>query len=384
MTREIDDLSKRAAYKKERFGDKKSTIDDYTGKRIFAGNKQDSVKKHPTTKTTDVDHVVPIDVVEKKYPFLTPEEQKEIVNNQHNLAVTNSKLNRSKGNSTNQEYLYRQLKKGKPESLETSMNMLEKGAEGSISVQCGAAKCVANAGVDAVKNASVELFILATENAIAIAKNEKDCSEAVQDVAGVTAGIFAMGAADKILFQSKGVVPQVVAVAYVMKDSFMRYLNNEIDEKEFINEVAIKSAPLIAGKIAGMISGGNILVQLATTYACTLVCNEIIKIRCNYKSISSMQTAYLESLDKVYNQMVEGIHIQQNALKDKFEEEQLIWNQVTEEGFDQIFKGAVEYDMETISSGLDQIMGLFGTEIMFKTTDDIRDFMSQDTRIFSL
>ena len=129
MVRDIDDVSKRNRYKDEQLGNKMSRKDDYTRERKFKGNKADAKHRHPSNKTLDTDHITPLNVVKKRYPELTKEQQQKLANNaQHNYALTNSKLNRSKGDLENHEYLIRQFKKGEGENLETTTRMLAKEA----------------------------------------------------------------------------------------------------------------------------------------------------------------------------------------------------------------------------------------------------------------
>lgn len=68
MGRPIDDTSKRNRYRDDKFGGKKSVTDEYTGERIFYGNAKEAIHRHPTAKTTDGDHVTPLNVIEKRYP----------------------------------------------------------------------------------------------------------------------------------------------------------------------------------------------------------------------------------------------------------------------------------------------------------------------------
>lgn len=67
--------------------------------------------------TTDDDHITPLKVIEERFPNLSSEQQEQIANQYYNLALTNSKLNRSKGALENHEYLQRQFKTGQGVAL---------------------------------------------------------------------------------------------------------------------------------------------------------------------------------------------------------------------------------------------------------------------------
>ncbi len=116
--RELDDVYKRISgqnsYKNKVFDGKKSTTDDYTGKRIFYGNKADAQRKHRFDKVADVDHVTPIAKVKQRYGDLTIEQQRKLANNESsNYAITNARLNRNEKNALeNHEYLAEKAKNG--------------------------------------------------------------------------------------------------------------------------------------------------------------------------------------------------------------------------------------------------------------------------------
>lgn len=180
-----------------------------------------------------------------------------------------------------------------------------------------------------------------------------------------------------------GGVQKAIAVACVMKDSFMKYLNNEIDGQEFVEEAATQGIPLIVGDVAFAISG-NILVSMVASYTCSMICNEIIKIRDGYKSIKSMQTEYLSRLNRVMNEMIEELDVHRENLRRALQKEQLAWSKAIDDGFNQIFEGAVNYDLKTVSNGLDTIMKLFESDVVFKDTNDVRSFLSNENRVFAL
>jgi len=90
--REIDNQYKRIggnnSYRSQRFEGMKSMIDDYTGKRIFVDS-----TKHPATTAAQVDHIIPLHVVQEKYPDLSLAQQKYIANHPSNYAMTNGQMN---------------------------------------------------------------------------------------------------------------------------------------------------------------------------------------------------------------------------------------------------------------------------------------------------
>jgi hypothetical protein len=241
-----------------------------------------------------------------------------------------------------------------------------------------------NAGVDAVKDAEIEILFISVQNLMSVINDEKTEGEAFKDTAGTVGGIAVTGMVDEVVFDGAGVSQQVVAVALVMKDSFIKYLNTEIDERQFVNEVAQKGIPILIGNIAGILTGCDIVAQMLVTYACTLIYNEIQTIICDYKSIKSMQKAYLERLERVSREMINELHTQKFYLKEIFESDAIEWNDTIEAGFDLIDTGNKEGDMQTISKGIDNIMKLFNSEVRFKDVKEVREFFSKPDRVFKL
>jgi len=100
-----DNVYKRNKYRDE-LSDGKTVKDEYTGERIYKKHKEAEKRnfKNKTTKTGDVDHIIPLKKIYKQVennPMLTQSDIKEISNSTENYAFINSKLNRSKGDSLN-------------------------------------------------------------------------------------------------------------------------------------------------------------------------------------------------------------------------------------------------------------------------------------------
>lgn len=243
---------------------------------------------------------------------------------------------------------------------------------------------IIDAGVDAVKNAEIEILFLGVQNLVAAINDEKTGGEAVRDTVGAVGGIATTGMIDEVVFGGTGVAPQIVAVALIMKDSFMKYLNNEIDEQEFVNEVAQKGIPLLAGKLVGIATGGNIAAQMLVTYACSLVYNEIQTIICDYKSINSMQKEYRARLERVSREMIEELQTQKIYLRDAFEKDSIMWNDTIDRGFTLIDTGNRQGDMQTVSAGINSIMKLFNSEVKFKEVREVRNFFNMSDRVLVL
>lgn len=107
-------ITTRNNYKKERELD--NSYDEYTG------------KKFETNSKADLDHVVPIEkIYSDRGRILAGVDTKDLANSKENLKITNSSLNRSKSNLTNEEFIE---KRGKSNNLdketENRMKKLDK------------------------------------------------------------------------------------------------------------------------------------------------------------------------------------------------------------------------------------------------------------------
>lgn len=107
-------------YKKER--ELGNSYDEYTG------------KKFETVSGADLDHVVPIEKIHSdRGRILAGVDTKDLANSKENLKITNSSLNRSKSNLTNEDFIE---KKGKNNALDTEtqkrMKKLDKIAKKNI------------------------------------------------------------------------------------------------------------------------------------------------------------------------------------------------------------------------------------------------------------
>ena len=107
----FDDIGRRNnrkdSFKNREFKDKKTTTDKYTGKKLYYDKRKD------TSKTSNVDHITPIERVydrHKNNKFITPDDIKEIVNADPNLVIVSESFNKSKGNKTNFQYIVKKVK----------------------------------------------------------------------------------------------------------------------------------------------------------------------------------------------------------------------------------------------------------------------------------
>ena len=390
MAREIDDVQKRKIYKEKKFGDKKSVIDAYTGERIFKGNSRDSNYKHPTDKTTDIDHITPIDVVEKRYGHLPKEQQQKLANREYNYAVTNSKLNRSKGKLENHEYLLKKLKKGEPENLKTSLNMLKKEVfDSSIPMNLEASAMMVENTLE--KNA-VQLTARAVDNVIKMAQGEVTLDEAAKDMGEKTGVLLVKEYAEsKILEQmsksksellknisKNNQISQIISVAVIVKDSAVKYIEGEIDEKEFISEVGTQAVVTTVGSMIGQAIGtaifpgiGTVAGEILGTIITTVACSAIVSVYNTNKHLDDYKKKE-QQIRRLEREALKEMENQRNKFKSIVASEYEYWDKEIKEGFDMIVANACEetFNIEGVTDGLDKILALFGKKVTFKSLEE--------------
>lgn len=460
MARDIDDISKRKEYRRAQFDGKRSTYDEYTGERIFWGNKQDALHKHPISKTTDDDHITPLDRIKKRYPNLSTEQQKELANKEYNLALTNSKLNRSKGGMENHEYLFRQLKKGEPENFKTSATMLSKEVKSRTSQRVdatrmsvdnalqdsktaiqtatenipvgdlAAAKSAVTNGMDATKeivsdgisgakdtivDSAFPLMIDAVNQMCKVASGEKEIKEAAKDFGKDTMKIAVAGGTDRAVRSalskcgalvgkvSPNTVSQIATVACIVQKSASRYIDGEIDGKEFIQEVGQEGTVMVAGMIGGTVGaeigsivGGTVgtmfgpagtlagykagafVGKVLGTIISTVACSAVVSVYTMAKKLNqcSLRDQQIRRLER---EAVQTIREQREKFKALVEAENLKWDQTVQQGFDQMLTCACQetFDMQGVTEGLDTILGLFGKQAAFHSISEYEAQLDQ-------
>lgn len=292
--RSNDNVNKRNQYKEELFDGKKSVIDDYSGKRIFKGNSSDMSKKHNISKTTDIDHITPITVVEKRYSDLKDSQIKKLANADYNYAATASSLNRSKGALENHQYLIREAKKGKPRDIKTTFRMSKHEANSRVRMRIQATgmriqniseslsetkvvetlKRETKAIHESTRQELADSVIPLTRSAVfemcQVVSGEKDIKEASADIAKNAVEIAVQGGVNRLKndvietvmksnsnllskIANSNAVLQIAEVAQIVKYSAERYLNGEIDGQEFIEEIGQNGTAMVAGIIGGQV-----------------------------------------------------------------------------------------------------------------------------------
>lgn len=390
MAREIDDIKKRKEYRAERFDDKKSTIDEYTGERIFYGNTRDALKKHPTGKTTDDDHITPIDVIEKRYSRLTKDQQKKLANEDVNLALTNSRLNRSKGKLENHEYLIRQIKNGTPENITTTTTMLKKEIIARTSQRIEAtgmmiqndisdskafitectntfldedAARINAEGIDAAVDAAIfSATVAVVRNTASVVKGDLSMKDAIKDT------VVSVGASATMAYATRGVMETlnldrgeaglIIAETVEVSKQVFLFFEGKIDEEQLLENVAETTACVAAaymGRVLGKMVGdmivpgvGGMVGQYVGEMLTTAICSEIVSTIKEYNAFDKNNKRIINLYHKAESEIKESQERLKQIINEKNNE---ILDEI-KEGFHLINVGIEQGSYDSIEAGL--------------------------------
>lgn len=413
--RELDNIYQRKKYKDAQFGDKRTTRDEYTSDRIYYGNHKNAKKKYSTGKIADVDHIRPIKVIDKKYPELSLEQKRVLANKTYNQAITNAKLNRSKGGVENHQYIMRETKKAfvnlsegnyinaeqqivkiKKEAPGMLKKELESKARMSVDVTKMRADNMKSGVKEFGKNVCCEGFeganlairanlvpILGNvvKNTISIASEEKDLDEAARDIGKFVLEIGAAGAVTKVAEKtlekaaakatsehikkilSPEVVGTTIAIAASVSNYVVAYADGTMDEKQLLENIFFDGClyfvqdSFIEILGAGLSSGGAIIGLMIISAACSY----IIDI---YRSFNDYKKD-ISYISKIINDAGNQISEIEKQLKDLCENELKKLGEHTKKGYDMILRAALQNDYIKAEEGMNCILSTVNEKVVF-------------------
>lgn len=415
---DIDDFGKRNSnkdsYKNRYFDGKRSAIDEYTGERVFY-----SSKGHYTTKTTaNIDHVIPIDQLTKRYgKDVSKAELKSIANSDYNLATTSEALNKAKSNMSNHEYLWKKLKNGDPEDFTTTYNMLHKEASSETAVfarvktskistkvkkltknniDFNPSKSVGKAVNAGTASALIALTISSCNNLAQIAAGEKSIGEAVKDIAFDSGSSFVSSAGVSLMqdgvvnickeYASKDIakfvaqdlpIAEITTVVMVGR-SVLRCLNGEITEEECATEIILNGAGYFAFKI-GMLCGGP-----AGAVVASLIVSQISATVLKYQQEKKIAAKRMAQFNRIVSDALIALEKQKNILADFREKEREKLAKAFNTGFEYIQLSILQNNVDGITDGLNCILSVFNEKCAFQSLDEFNDFFDNEEAVLVL
>ncbi|MFC3906845.1 hypothetical protein [Clostridium disporicum] len=411
LRNQIDDLGRRNyrknSYKNRYFKGKRTQVDEYTGEKIYYSSRN----KYKTEKTSNIDHVKPIDGLIKRYDGkLTVKEIRALANSDFNLAATSEKLNKSKGALDNHQYLIRQIKLKNPQNIKTTYNMLKRQVESEVAIKATATtmKLINSSGkllkIDniGVSNTSIKYGLLVGDsvysgmeaslislttstinNIVSVAIGEKDINKATKDVFNDANSSFIISTGVNLVnngvlnkFPLDKIALSKISSSVIIGNSILKYINDEISVKECVADIIING---MAEVVYGL-SGVNIYV--ASSIIVSKIITEINTSIIQYKNIMKLSKEKLKRVNEIEAMALVEMEYQRNILKDNIIKQFNYWDKQFDEGFEEIFISSISNDVDGMSNGLEKILTVFDKEVRFKTNEEFEEFFMDDNSEF--
>lgn len=441
-----DSTNGKSEYKDKVFGDKQSYKDSISGNTLHKSQKaaqkkfrmKNSAGENVSSKwaehSAEVDHVKALKDahdIAKHNPFLTDGDFKEIMNSEENYRVLSKSDNASKGKQSDWEII---LDKDSKLSAQGKAQIAKEKITSDIKLQGKfVARTAQNVGkefvsgaTDVLVNSAIPLTAEAVRKMIKVAQGEESAVDAAKSMGKIVVKTAVAGGKNKLmvdvvsaqLANSKNVflknlantnqVAQLIAVATIVQESAVRYINGEIDGNEFINEVGEKGVTMVVGMIGGQVGSeigsiigglvgtvvlpgagtaagcfagaviGEIIGAMITTIACSAIVSvfNTIKHLNDYK-LKESQIRRLESdaLEEMKNQRLK--------FREIVEHECRVWDETIQSGFDQMLRCACEetYNLQGMTKGLDKILSVFGKQVAFKSLDEYENQLNMPLKL---
>lgn len=408
----FDDVSKRKAFKKEYFNDKKTKTDYITRELIHSDSKaaKSKYKERLYTKhSSDVDHIIPAKTAHyclKENPFLSDNDVKKIINDKSNYRVTSSNLNRRKSDRSNVNIAF---DKEMDLSLESRIKLLGDHTKAKTIMGLNTTICTAKNVTNeftygakvSIEDATIPIVIESINNLVLVASGEKDFKEATKDIGKLTtniaitggtirvfkAGLSNMGnnLGNDILKSCSSQLTKVIGVSLILKDSLISYINSEINGEEFFKQIGEKGVNLLASSIGAIVGQtlipvpivGAIIGSALISSVCSEICNVCNEIYSNYKAIDGYKEK-IRKINSFADQAVYEIEKQRKVVSGMIDNYFDKWDKEVTKGISEIYDSIINNNIEGLSNGLNTILNNFGKEVKFSSFEEFDDFFSDE------
>lgn len=429
-----DSPQNKAAYKDKVFGKKQTYDDPISGKTLHKSQKaaqnkyhmKNSIGENVSSKwaeyTAETDHINALKDVHDKAkhnPFLNDNDFKEIMNSEENYRIISKSDNASKGDKNDWKII---ADKSGVVSTESKARMAKQKIKADVALNGKfAARTAQNVGkefavgaADALIDSAIPLMSQAVKKLVDVAQGRESLEQAAKDMGKITVETAVVGGTNKLLIdavsaqlmngknaaiqsiKSNGVA-QIISVAAIVQESAMRYINGEIDGKEFVEEVGEKGAVMFAGMVGGQIgielgsliggalgtmvlpgvgtvaglAAGRVVGEVLGTIITTIACGTIISAYKVCKRLDDYKITE-KRVKRLEAEALREMENQRELLKSIVEREYGRWDEEIRAGFDMIASSAYErtYNSTGVTDGLDRILAVFGEKVAFHSTDE--------------
>lgn len=430
-----DSQKRKSDYKDKVFGDKQTYVDPISGKVLhksqkaaqnkyhMKNSKGENISKKWAKYSAETDHINALKDVHDKIkhnPFLSNDDFKEIMNSDDNYKILSKKDNTSKGERNEWDII---IDKNNDNSSGVRLKMAKEKIGSDVALQGKfAVRTAENIGKeftvgakDSLINSAIPLTVEAISKLCKVANGEENLGDATKEMSKVVVDVAIVGGSSRLvldavklqLSKSKNeiflklangnIVAQLVTVSMIVKESAVRYINGEIDEKEFIDEVGIKGASMVAaiiggtaggeiGAIIGGVSGtvvfpgigtvagvafGKVIGEILGAIITTVACGTIVSFYNTSKHLNDykLKESHIRKLEK---EALNEMEKQRNIFKCIVERENKYWDEEIQNGFNMIICNACEnaFNLQGVTDGLEKILILFGKSVAFRNLDE--------------
>lgn len=422
-------------YKDKVFGDKETYVDPFSEKVLHKSQKAAQNKYHmrnsegenTSTKwaehSAETDHInslKDIHDVAKHNPFLSDYDYKEIMNSEDNYRILSKKENASKGEKSDWQII---TDKETNMSSEARVQMAKEKIGSDFALQGKfAIRTTKNIGEefasgakDTLVKSAIPLTVEAVRKLCQVANGEVSLGDAAKEMGKTVVEVSVAGGTNKLILDAvnsqmrtsknavfskignSNSVAQIVTVGLLVKDSAIKYINGEIDGKEFIEEVGVKGATMVAGMIGGSIGGeigailggiagtltlpgvgtavgvaaGKLVGEILGTIITTVACGAIVSVYNTSKQLNDYKLKE-NQIKKLETEALKEMENQRLKFRSIVEREYKYWDEEIQDGFDMILSNACEetYNLQGVTDGLDKVLAVFGKSVAFKTLDE--------------
>lgn len=426
-----DSAKGKEEYKDKVFGNQQTYRDPISGKLLHKSQTAAQKKYHMknaedeiisakwaehSAETDHINSLKDLHKIEKHNPFLSDADFREIANSDANYRILSKRDNTSKGAKSDWEVI---CDKNSEMSTQGKLQLVKEKVRSDVVLHAQfSARTAQNIGkefftgaTDTVVKSVVPLTAEAIRKMIMVAQGEESVTDVAEDMGKIVLTTALEGGMNRLvedvvkrqfensknpvlhnLAESNEFV-QIIAIAAIVQESAVRYINGEIDGREFVNEIGAKGTVMVAGMIGGEIGSeiggivgaiigtaispvdgtimgyaageviGEILGTILTSVACGAILSlfSVLKEFENYK-IKEKQIRMLEAeaLQEMKNQRLKFRNIMEREFR--------IWDETVQAGFDQMVRHACKeaYSLQEVTEGLERILSVFGREVRFK------------------
>ncbi len=441
-----DSTKGKREYKEKVFGDKNTYVDPVSGKVLHKNQNSAQNKYHMKNKdgeniskiwaehSAETDHITALKDAHDKAkhnPFLSDDDFREIMNSDENYRLLSKKDNASKGEKSDWEIIF---DKESDTSLSAKKQMAKEKIQSDVALHKKfTSKTAKNMGkefsagaTDALVSSAIPLTVEAVKKMCAVASGEKEIKEAAKEMGKEVVGVAVAGGTNKLILNAaklslqkskntvlnnlanSNTISQIVMVASVVQDSAIKYINGEIDGKQFIEEVGENGTMMVAGMIGGEVGGeigvliggaigtafmpgagtavgatvGKVIGQILGAMITTVTCSGIISIYHVSKNLDNYKLKD-KQLKKLETEALKEMENQRRIFRAIVEKECQHWDEEIMLGFDMILSNACEvtYNLQGVTEGLDKILSLFGKEVAFKNLEEYEQQLDQPLKL---